>query len=182
MGPLVFFAFVIGIDLLFKSLKDKKKIEDIRERKMEELKKQPINQSSKVVSNQSSRQVEMNIQRENLEKRNQSLMGETNDFHGEGKAYRDEHEGYRDRYDDRYKSIQESYNADIEDESHSLYDRHAIKTSAKKEYKDLDIRDYGRERDKVDIPVPKASTLREDVLNGIIFAEILGKPRSLQKR
>lgn len=172
MGPLVFFAFVIGLDLLFKSLKDKKKIEDVRERRTQELKKQPINQP---------REVEMNIQRENLEKRNRSLIEEKNDFHGEGKSYKDDHEGYRDRYEDRYKSIQDSYNADIEDESHSLYDKHSIKTSAKKEYKDLDIRDYGRKRDKVDIPLPKASTIKKDVLNGIIFTEILGKPRSLQK-
>ena len=77
MGPLVFFAFVIGLDLLFKSLKDKKKIEDVRERRMQELKNkpinQPINQPSRGIINQSSRQTETNMQRENLKKKNEML-------------------------------------------------------------------------------------------------------------
>lgn len=174
MGSLVFFAFIIGIDLLFKSMKDKQKIEAVRQKKMQELKNQPINQPS--------RQVQTSTQREELKKQNQYRKEKKSDFHGEGQSYRDDHEGYRDRYDDRYKSIQESYTKDIDDENHSLYDPNAIEQSAKKQYKELDIRNYGREKNLVEIPVPKASTLKKDVLNGIIFSEILGKPKSLQKR
>nr|WP_300002197.1 hypothetical protein [Tissierella sp.] len=174
MGSLVFFAFIIGIDLLFKSMKDKKKIEAIRQKKMQELKNKPINQSSNSVSS--------SIKREELKEQNRYIGDKKSDFHGEGQSYRDEHEGYRERYDDRYKSIQESYTKDIDDKNHSLYDPNAIETSSKKQYKELDIRDYGRDKNTVEIPVPKASTFKKDVLNGIIFAEILGKPKSLQKR
>lgn len=178
MGSLVFFAFVIGLDLLFKSMKDKKKIEAIREKKMQELKNKPADNAFKPVETRVKREVQKNP--------SLARKQEENTFHGEGHSYRDEHEGYRERYDERYETITNSYDTKTKesDEREALYDKHAIETRSKKEYEDLDIRNYGRERKekKIDIPVPTASTFKEDVLNGIIFSEILGKPKSLQKR
>lgn len=182
MRTLIFFALIFGIDLFLKSVKDKKNIHESREKKIQELRRNQADVESKATETKENREV----------KRNPSIFRneKENRFSGEGKSYRDDHEGYRDRYKDRYESIQDEYK-DIKESykdrkthssSDALYDKHAIERSERKEYKDLDVRNYGREaKEKVDIPLPKASTLKKDVLNGIIFSEILGKPKSLRK-
>lgn len=179
MGSLVFFAFVIGIDLLLKSMKDKKKIEATRQKKMEELK----NKGNTQTVNKTITKTEQRVKREIQRNPSISRKMEKDDFHGEGKSYRDDHEGYRERYDNRYENISDSYEeTKIDKQKDTLYDRNAIRRSEKKIYEESDIRDYGRGKEKVEIPIPAASTLKADVLNGIIFSEILGKPKSLQKR
>lgn len=176
MNPLIFFIVIIGIDLLLKSVKDKKKIEEARLRKMQELK----NKDNVVKVKEPDRRVKREIQK------NPSLSKklEKDNFFGEGKSYKDDHEGYKERYDSRYKKIDEGYD-DFKETYNSkggLYDPNAIQTSAKKEYKELDVRNYGKKIEKIDTPLAKASTFKKDVLNGIIFSEILGKPKSLQKK
>ena len=41
-GPLLFFIFIVVIDLILKSAKDKKKIEEAKNRRTQELSKQPV--------------------------------------------------------------------------------------------------------------------------------------------
>lgn len=176
MNPLIFFIVIIGIDLLLKSVKDKKKIEEEIFKKTQELK----NKDKVKKVKEPDRRVKREIQK------NPSLSKklEKDNFFGEGKSYRDNHEGYQERYDSRYEKIDETYD-DFKESYTSqggLYDPNAIQTSSKKEYKELDVRNYGKNIEKIDIPLAKASTFKKDVLNGIIFSEILGKPKSLQKK
>lgn len=176
MNPLIFFIVIIGIDLFLKSVKDKKKIEEARLKKMQELK----NKDNVKKVKEPDRRVKREIQK------NPSLSKklEKDNFFGEGKSYRDDREGYQERYDSRYEKIDKTYD-DFDktyDSKGGLYDPNAIQMSAKKDYKELDVRNYGKNIEKIDIPLAKASTFKKDVLNGIIFSEILGKPKSLQKK
>lgn len=179
MGSLVFFAFVIGIDLLLKSMKDKKKIESIREKKMQELKNKENNQTvTKTVT-----QAEGRVKREIKQNPSIAKHMERDNFHGEGKSYKDNHEGYKDRYDQRYESIAQTYEKTrIDKQKNALYDKNSIRKSGKNKYEESDIRNYGRDKERIEVPVPTVSTFKNDVLNGIIFSEILGKPKSLQKK
>lgn len=181
MRTLIFFALIIGIDLFLKSIKDRKKIQEIREKKMQELRNEKKPETVRPVETIEKREI----------KKNPSLIKhqKENGFHGEGKSYRDDHEGYRERYEDRYEGIREEYDdiqqtykeSTTDTPRDALYDKHAIERSERKEYEDLDIRNYGRSKKKIDIPIPKASSLKKDILNGIIFSEILGKPKSIPK-
>lgn len=180
MNPLIFFAVVIVIDLILKSAKDKKKIEESRQKKIQELRNQQNNQEVKPV-----KPTETRVKREVQKNPSLSKKNRKDSFLGEGKSYRDEHEGYRERYEERYENINASYKSDditLHKSSTSLYDENAIQRSKKKDYDVEDVRNYGREKEKIEIPVPTASTFKNDVLNGIIFSEILGKPKSMQKR
>lgn len=182
MKSLIFFAFIIGIDLFLKSLKDKKKIQEIREKKIQELKS---SENTKTV-----KQAETRVKREIQRNPSISRNIEKDNFFGEGKSYREDHKGYEERYDRRYGNIDKSYDSIgeryKEKKSDSinkrLYDPNAIQQSPKKEYKELDVKNYEISNEKIDVPVPKASTFKKDVLNGIIFSEILGKPKSLQNK
>lgn len=183
MNPLIFFIVIIGIDLLLKSVKDKKKIEEERLKKMQELKNKENIKTIKDPGGRKKREI----------KKNPILARKEKDgFFGEGKSYGDSYTQYEDRYDmidESYDSIDrgfdimdKSYDNKVAQERGALYDPNAIQTSSKKEYKELDVRNYGKNIEKIDIPLAKASTFKKDVLNGIIFSEILGKPKSLQKK
>lgn len=176
MNPLIFFAVVIVIDLILKSAKDKKKIEVSRQKKIQELRNQQNIEDVKL-----DRPAETRKKREIQKNPSLSKKITKENFVGEGKSYRDEHEGYRERYED----IRSSYkNEDIKlhESATSLYDKNAIKVSKKKDYDTEDVRNYGRNKETIEIPVPTASTFKKDVLNGIIFSEILGKPKSMQRK
>lgn len=180
MSPFIYLLFIVGINIFFKSIGEKKKIEEARRKKMQELKKQENIKTVKEPA-KSRREVE----------RDSSIFKKTKEkkFFGEGKSYREDHEGYRDRYESRYENMDKKYDTidegyeKIENygQNQALYDKNAIATR-KKEHKDTDARDYMKEDRKLDIPVPKASTFKKDILNGIIFSEILGKPKSMQDK
>ena len=177
MNPLIFFAVVIVVDLILKSAKDKKKVEETRQKKIQTLRNEQNVQELKPTETRVKREVQ----------KNPSLVKkeDKDNFFGEGKSYRDEHKGYQERYEERYDDIDESYVAKdikLDRSAKSLYDKNAIQVSERKEYDKQDIRNYGREKEKIEIPIPTASTFKSDVLNGIIFLEILGKPKSMQKK
>lgn len=179
MRSLIFFVIIIGIDIFLKSVKDKKKIEKERRKKMYQLRNQ---ENVKTVKETDTRERRKVAKDPSLSKKL-----EPSTFFGEGKSYREDHEGYRDRYEKRYDKISESYQDSLEAynglENHNfeetLYDKHSIET--RKEDKDADIRNYGRSQEEIDIQVP-AGAFTSDVLKGIIFSEILGKPKSMQKK
>lgn len=182
MRSLVFFALIIGIDLFLKSVRDKKRIQEIRQKKMQELKDKENIKMVKPTETKVKKEIQRNT---SLSKNRQR-----DNFFGEGKAYREDHKGYEERYDSRYENIDKSYDyigesyedKIVDGQSQSLYDPNAIQQSAKKQYDEQDVRNYGKGNETIDILVPKVSTLKKDVLNGIIFSEILGKPKSLQNR
>lgn len=187
MGPLIFFVAIIGIDLLLKNAKNKRQMEEAKIRKMENLKNKKNQEDTKYASKDESRS-----KREVPQNPSIFRGRKENDFSGEGRSYKKEHEGYRDRYDERYEDmskkyedISEGYEDNIYDpvkiKSEGLYDKDAIGVRERK-FDKQDIRDYGKEKRKVDIPIPKASTFKRDVLKGIIFSEIIGKPKSMQKK
>lgn len=182
MNPLIFFLAIFGINTFLKSIDEKKKIEEARQKRMKQLK---TDQNVKPVK--PVKQEEIRVKRKLPINPSLSSQARGNDFFGENIDYKEDHSGYKERYEDRYKSIEKSY-SDISSEYDSkkenranktLEDPNAIQSRARVVE---DIRDYGKSKAKIDIPIPKASTFKEDVLNGIIFSEILGKPKSMQKR
>lgn len=185
MGPLVFFVVIIAIDLVLKNARNKKQRQAAQRRDMEELKNKKDTSSSYVGKDKGVAKREV--------PKNPSIFKsqKESDFLGEGGSYKENHKGYRGRYDDRYEDmnkkyedIKEGYEDSIYDpvkiESDGLYDPHAIDPKDRK-FDGADIRDYGKEKKKINIPVPKASTFKKDILKGIIFSEILNKPKSMKK-
>lgn len=103
---------------------------------------------------------------------------------------------YKDRYVSEYERPYETYNgkgtlegreykARYASEYEKPYETHGRKTGSQegKTYKKMDEEFYKR-REKVNPLVDKESgvTMQQQVLTGIIYSEILGKPKSLQKR
>lgn len=190
MNPLIFFVVIIAIDLFLKSRKDKKRMEEAQRKKMEELEKEKQDKDLSGKEGRVKREIPKNpsiIEHEKRER--QKRMQKEKSFTGEGGEYREDHEGYRERYEERYDDMSEKYEEISESyekraysvkksKSEALYDKDAIKTRESK----FGEKDFYKKREKMDVPIPQASTFKKDVLNGIIFSEILGKPKSMKKK
>lgn len=180
MKSLVFFALIIGLDLFLKSVKDKKKIQEIRQKKMQEFKN--------IGNTKTVKQTETIIKREVQKNSSTSRSSEQDDFFEKDNSL--DNQDYEERYENRYKDIEKRYEdiresyKDIksDSQSQSLYDPNAIQQRSKNQYDEADVRNYGRSDETIDTLVPKVSTFKKDILNGIIFSEILGKPKSLQNK
>ncbi len=182
MKSLIFFAFIIGIDLFLKSIKDKKKIQEARYKKMQELKN--------IGNIKTVKQTQTRLEEEFQRKPSLSRSQERDNLFEENKSYIEDYqfdeEKYENLYKDiekRYEDIRESYKYKKTDmQSQGLYDPNSIEPSAKKEYDVLDVRNYGKSDETIVNLAPKASKNKKDILNGIIFSEILGKPKSLKNK
>ncbi|MGO1469082.1 MAG: hypothetical protein ACTHW2_03575 [Tissierella sp.] len=196
MNSLIFFLIVIGIDIFLKSIRDKKKIEKARQNKMQELRKMDNDKPFKEPE-KGKREINKNPTISQKIKEDKQKK-EKKSFFGEGESYKKDYQGYRDRYEKRYDKMDQKYE-DISDsykdyeeirdsykkieqhgEREGLYDENAI-SIRKKQYKDLDEQESVKTSEKIDIPVPKASSFKSDLLNGIIFSEILDKPKSMKR-
>ncbi|MDR7857117.1 hypothetical protein [Tissierella sp.] len=151
-NPLLFFIFVIVIDLVLKSVKDKKKIEQSRQNRTEEIQKQPTKQRP------------LADLRKLLE---EEVMKE------------------------KQREIARRQGTPIESQA-SKSKAQVVKK--KEEHKDVNIQtqswDIKTEEKKFnETPNPSASqvdnsikNLKQDVLRGIIFSEILSEPKSIQNQ
>lgn len=154
-GPLLFFIFIVVIDLILKSAKDKQKIEEARKRRTQELSKQPgVPTTSRPMADLRkilSEEIEKERQRE-IEKRQGKTPQRRNTLFNEKKP--------------KVSTVDKK--ADIKETSWEI----------RKEEKSIP------ESTKLDgIPAQnKERTLREDILRGIIFSEILSEPKSLQNQ
>ncbi len=155
-SPLLFFIFIIVIDLILKSAKDKQKIEEARKRKTQELNKQPT-ASRPMADLRKILEVE-------VEKERQRELGK------------------------RQKKTTQK-------QSTLFNEKRVVVNSADKRIdtneRSWDIRETEKrisENKKSDITSPQAKVenkernLREDILRGIIFSEILSEPKSLQNQ
>ena len=176
MNPLIFFLLFIGLDIFLKSGKDKKKIERARQKKMQELR----NASQATVKTPPKREMERRPFTNSMDKERPIRE---DDFNGERKKYSEQYKDPSKRYDkidEKYNKMDQSYDRidDYKDKG-TLYDKNAI-NSQKREYETTDIRNYGRGLEEKEDVVPKISNVRANILNGIIYSEILGKPKSMQ--
>ncbi len=167
MRSLIFFAIIIGIDIFLKSIKDKKKIEDLRRKRIQELQNK---KNIKTYKDYGTMKVEPQRKIDVVEEIKASS------FYQEGRSYKEEYEGYRERYQKRYDDIKSSYDdiaydsISLDDSSKRLYDKNPIEKIEEKKY------------DKIDRQEPITLNLKKNIINGLIFSEVLGKPKSLQKR
>ena len=161
-GPLLFFIFIIVADLILKSFKDKKKIEQTKEKRQQELqsdvKRKP--NYTEVKSNP-SRNI-MSTLREEIEKERQKEIARR-----QGRP-----------------EVEEIPESKIEDKkiSTKIYDD--------KEYWDKKReQDYIRENNihqpmdikATDVEINK-NGIKDNIIKGIIFSEILSEPKSIKNQ
>lgn len=158
-GPLLFFIFIIVIDLILKSAKDKQKIQEAKRRRTQELNKQsntpttprPMADLRKILSEE----IEKERQRELARRQSRTVQKQSNVLNEK-------------------KPNVSNVNKKIDTNEISweiVKDEKNIKDSTKPDVTPV--------QSKVD---NKEKTLREDILRGIIFSEILSEPKSLQNQ
>ncbi len=149
-GPLLFVIFLFVVDILIKSSRDKKKIEQAKVKKAQDLYDIQNKRPNKQVSVEKPKTLQ--DLRKNLE---------------------EEIRKERQREIDRRKKLEEARRAQ------------ANKTPIIEKPK---IREVDIPQKKQDSPLeevatnPKLEGLKEDLLRGIIFSEILAEPKALRKR
>jgi hypothetical protein len=152
-SPLLFFIFIIVIDLILKSVKDKKKIEQSREKRTQEIQKQPTKQRPladlrKLLEEEVNKEKQREIARR---------QGTPMDSQGsKSKAVEVKH-----REEEPKNLTKEKQSWDI-------------KTEEKKvnEVPNISLSQVDNNR----------KDLKQDILRGIIFSEILAKPKSIQNQ
>jgi TolA-binding protein len=138
-SPLIFFIFVFIIDLLLKSSKDKRKIDEARRKKIQELEKQPRPNKGviTVLKDEIQKETQKRQRKQNINKVKQEVVEEK----------------VTDReldWDDSFWEAKRNERKHHEEE---------IANSA----------GYSKE-------------VREDILRGIIFSEILSEPKSIKNQ
>ncbi|MBU5313601.1 hypothetical protein KQI38_16380 [Tissierella carlieri] len=155
-GPLLFFIFIVVIDLILKSAKDKKKIEEAKNRRTQELSKQPV--PSRPMADLRK------ILAEEVEKERQKEIARR-----QGKT--------NQRQDILLKEKRPDINAD---------DKKADINEISWEVRENGNRNSENKNSETVSSQNKIENnernLREDILRGIIFSEILSEPKSLQNQ
>ena len=158
-GPLLFFIFIVVIDLILKSAKDKQKIEEARKRRTQELSKQPgVPTTSRPMTDLRkilSQEIEKERQRELARRQGKTVQRQSTLFN--------EKRPKTSTVDKKIGTNEVSWEIVKEERN--------IKESKKPEVTQAQSRMENKER-----------TLREDILRGIIFSEILSEPKSLQNQ
>lgn len=157
-SPLLFFIFIIVVDLILKSLRDKKKIEKTKQKRQQELRTDSVRKSSYEDSQTSSSRNIMSTLREEIEK-------------------------------ERLKEIARRQER-VENIKPKVEQKPVIKNYKEKEYWDKKKeQDVLREKNihtptetkPVEVDINK-KRIKEDMVRGIIFSEILSEPKSIQNQ
>lgn len=157
-SPLLFFIFIIVVDLILKSLRDKKKIEKTKQKRQQELRTDNVRKPSYEDSQKSSSRNIMSTLREEIEK-------------------------------ERLKEIARRQGR-VENIEPKVEQKPVIKDYKEKEYWDKKKeQDVLREKNihtptetkPVEVEINKKG-IREDLVRGIIFSEILSEPKSIQNQ
>lgn len=166
-NPLIFFIVVIVIDLVLKSIRDKRKLEEARQKKMGEVKaknfvkpekeNRPIRELRKILEDELQREKEKNL----VEK-----PKETMETIEKRKTRKDLIREQRQKIE-KNSELEKMKRRKEERERQMEVSRHEYKTPIKQSLI------AKTEEDKKEF--------KEDVLKGIIFSEILGKPKSLKR-
>ena len=156
-GPLLFFIFIIVIDLILKSVKNKKNIEENRSKKEMSPEYKPGTNEQKPTQNPGSIRGIMETLREEVEKERQKEIerrqGQKNNVE-EIKITNEEEIRVQKTFEK-----EESWNSQ----------RKSIETSKLSKEQDSQKNN-------------KNINIREDVLKGIIFSEILSEPKSIKNQ
>ena len=150
-SPLLFFIFIIIVDLILKSLKDTKNIDMAKERRQRELgkgqpsKTRPIADLRKIleeeIQKERQRARQSEIPRRRIESQPKATVQATRDVEAPMPS-----------------SVEPDY---------------SVSTKTEK------VSDYGEKKDKESKSKVKINP-RDEIIKGIIFSEVLSKPKSLQ--
>lgn len=158
-GPILFFIFIIVTDLILKSVKDKQKIEESKKKRMPEINRQP--QQSRTLG-ELKKILDEELQRERprgFSKRQDKTIEKKNvRVSTREKAGNIDRGLKRDRYSEEPNSMNISEDLGTLKTSRSMESLNSTNIDDKKE------------------------ELREDILRGIIFSEILSPPKSIQNQ
>lgn len=157
-GPILFFIIIIAIDLILKSAKDKKNIDEARRRRTQELNKQPTTPTPSRSMADLRKILEEEIQKERQREmaRKQRHTTKQSTLFNEKRPNQDK---VNKKADIKERTIEVR-----KDEENLLENRNVYNTPVKNEVKNKEV------------------NLREDILRGIIFSEILSEPKSLQNQ
>lgn len=156
-GPLLFFIFVVVIDLILKSAKDKQKIEEAKRMRTQELNKQPTASKPRPMADLRKileEEVEKERQRELARRQKKTTQKQSTLF--------SEKRTNKDFVDKKIDTKEISWDIRENEKSISENKKSDVTSPAKVENKERN--------------------LRQDILRGIIFSEILSEPKSLQNQ
>lgn len=159
-SPLLFFIFIIVIDLVLKSSKDKKKIEEAKQKREQELQGRPDLNKQKPIQKPESIRGMMSTLREEIEKERQKEI---------------------ERRQVKTRQTQEvrvnRVNMEEKKITQKTYEDNEYWEKKRKE-------DYNKKKEMVvesRIEINERN-MREDIIRGIIFSEILSEPKSIQNQ
>ena len=166
-NPLIFLVAVVVIDLILKSAKTKRNREHVKKTSVEQARTNIPTSPTKTSSNKSIRELRMMLEEElGQEKRKKQEVEKTIDT-TEKRKTRD------DLIDDQRKKI----------------DEHSELAKMKRKIKKLESEKKNFENGYLTPVMPvltpktheEKNEFRQDLVKGIIFSEILGKPKSMRK-
>ncbi|MBU5438262.1 hypothetical protein KQI42_09595 [Tissierella sp. MSJ-40] len=139
-SPLIFFIFIIVIDLLLKSSKDKKKIDEARRKRIQELEKQPRPNKGviTVLKDEMQKETQKRQRKQNTNKAKQEVV-------------------VQEKVIDRELDWDDSF--------------WEAKRNERKHHEEEVANSTGYNKE-----------VREDILRGIIFSEILSEPKSIKNQ
>ncbi|MCQ4923772.1 hypothetical protein NE686_11785 [Tissierella carlieri] len=155
-GPLLFFIFIVVIDLILKSAKDKKKIEEAKNRRTQELNKQPA--PSRPMADLRK------ILEEEVEKERQREI-----VRRQGKTNQRQNTLIKEKRPDMNANDKKT---DINEISWEIRENEKRNSENKNP-------EIVSSQNKIE---NNERNLRKDILRGIIFSEILSEPKSLQNQ
>lgn len=172
-NPLIFFIVIIAIDLILKSKQNKKKMEKARRQSSEEVNDKNLTKSDKSFSNKPLRELKRILENElesekekEIKRENSRKQNETMDTMEKGST-RDELIRLQKDKVNKHSELENMKRKKLEIEKNRQH------------YMD----GYNDPIKQVLVPETEEDKMKfkEDIIKGIIFSEILGKPKSLKK-
>ncbi len=172
-NPLIFFIVIIAIDLILKSIQNKKKMEKARRQSSEEVNDKNLTKSDKSFSNKPLRELKRILENElesekekEIKRENSRKQNETIDTMEKGST-RDESIRLQKDKINKHSELENMKRKKLEIEKNRQH------------YMD----GYNDPIKQVLVPKTEEDKMKfkEDIIKGIIFSEILGKPKSLKK-
>lgn len=172
-NPLIFFIVIIAIDLILKSKQNKKKMEKARRQSSEEVNDKNLTKSDKSFSNKPLRELKRILENElesekekEIKRENSRKQNETMDTMEKGST-RDESIRLQKDKVNKHSELENMKRKKLEIEKNRQH------------YMD----GYNDPIKQVLVPETEEDKMKfkEDIIKGIIFSEILGKPKSLKK-
>lgn len=172
-NPLIFFIVIIAIDLILKSIQNKKKMEKARRQSSEEVNDKNLTKSDKSFSNKPLRELKRILENElesekekEIKRENSRKQNETIDTMEKGST-RDESIRLQKDKINKHSELENMKRKKLEIEKNRQHYMDGYNDPIKQ------VLVSKTEEDKM--------KFKEDIIKGIIFSEILGKPKSLKK-